>query len=72
MRLSAEGWLRPCLLNETGQINLKTALRQGIPLPEIRQQVAHLLELKPEINYKQRDSGTETGSYSRTMSQIGG
>ncbi|MCT7975489.1 GTP 3',8-cyclase MoaA [Laspinema olomoucense] len=72
MRLSAEGWLRPCLLNETGQINLKTALRNGIPLPEIRQQVAHLLDIKPEINYKQRDSGTETGSYSRTMSQIGG
>jgi cyclic pyranopterin phosphate synthase len=33
--------------------------------------VRDLLMLKPEINYKERDSGT-TGTYSRTMSQIGG
>jgi cyclic pyranopterin phosphate synthase len=71
MRLSADGWLRPCLLNETGQIDLKTALRSGVSLNQLRQQVSELLMLKPEINYKQRDSGT-TGVYSRTMSQIGG
>jgi cyclic pyranopterin phosphate synthase len=71
MRLSADGWLRPCLLNETGQIDLKTALRSGVPLGQLRQQVSELLMLKPEINYKQRNSGT-TGIYSRTMSQIGG
>lgn len=71
MRLSADGWLRPCLLNETGQINLKTALRSGVSLCELREKVAYLLSLKPEINFKQRDSGT-TGTYSRTMSQIGG
>jgi GTP 3',8-cyclase len=71
MRLSADGWLRPCLLNEIGQLDLKTALRSGIPLSEIRSQVQHLLFAKPEINYKQRDSGT-TGAYARTMSQIGG
>jgi GTP 3',8-cyclase len=72
MRLSADGWLRPCLLNETGQINLKTALRAGSNLDELRAQVGQLLLLKPEINFKQRDSGTQTGVYSRTMSQIGG
>lgn len=71
MRLSADGWLRPCLLNETGQIDLKTALRSGIPLTELQSQVEELLMLKPSINYKQRDSGTK-GSYARTMSQIGG
>ncbi len=71
MRLSADGWLRPCLLNETGQLDLRTALRSGVPLHELRQQVRDLLELKPQINYKERDSGT-TGTYSRTMSQIGG
>jgi cyclic pyranopterin phosphate synthase len=38
---------------------------------ELRQQVEYLLGLKPEINFKQRESGT-TGIYSRTMSQIGG
>lgn len=71
MRLSADGWLRPCLLNETGQIDLKTALRAGMNIEEIREQVRQLLEIKPEINFKGRDSGT-TGVYSRTMSQIGG
>ncbi|MBF2026867.1 MAG: GTP 3',8-cyclase MoaA [Oscillatoriales cyanobacterium C42_A2020_001] len=71
MRLSADGWLRPCLLNETGQIDLRSQLRSGVPLHELRQQVRELVLLKPEINYKERDSGT-TGRYSRTMSQIGG
>lgn len=72
VRLSADGWLRPCLLNETGQIDLKTALRQGIKTSELREQVSQLLEIKPEINFKQRESGTVTGTYYRTMSQIGG
>jgi len=71
MRLSADGWLRPCLLNETGQLNLRELLRGGTPLREIRDQVADLVHAKPEINFKMRDSGT-TGAYSRTMSQIGG
>jgi cyclic pyranopterin phosphate synthase len=71
MRLSADGWLRPCLLNETGQIDLKTALRAGVSTVELKNQVQQLLALKPEINYQGRDSGT-VGAYSRTMSQIGG
>lgn len=71
MRLSADGWLRPCLLNENGEIDLKTSLRQGISTTTLRQQVAELLMLKPEINYKERISST-TGTYRRTMSQIGG
>lgn len=71
MRLSADGWLRPCLLNESGQLDLKTALRQGVDLADLRAQVSNLLMIKPEINFKQRDSGT-TGTYTRTMSQIGG
>ena len=71
VRLSADGWLRPCLLNETGQIDLKTALRSGEDLAVLRTEIAQLLSLKPEINFKERDSGTD-GKYSRTMSQIGG
>ena len=71
VRLSADGWLRPCLLNETGQIDLKTALRSGGDLAELRNKIAQLLLLKPEINFKERDSGTD-GKYTRTMSQIGG
>ncbi|MGV2826383.1 GTP 3',8-cyclase MoaA [Myxosarcina sp. GI1(2024)] len=72
IRLSADGWLRPCLLNEQGQIDLKTMLRQGMSARELQQRVRQLLAIKPEVNFKQRDSGTKTGIYSRTMSQIGG
>lgn len=71
MRLSADGWLRPCLLNEQGQVDLKTALRSGVDTAELREQVRQLLMIKPEINFKERDSGTD-GLYTRTMSQIGG
>ncbi|BAI93766.1 MULTISPECIES: GTP 3',8-cyclase MoaA [Arthrospira] len=71
MRLSADGWLRPCLLNETGQIDLKTALREGVPVEDLQKQVRDLLGMKPEINFKDRDTGSSQG-YSRTMSQIGG
>ncbi len=71
IRLSADGWLRPCLLNENSQIDLKTALRAGKTTTELQKQVRHLLAIKPEINFKQRLSGT-TDTYSRTMSQIGG
>lgn len=71
MRLSADGWLRPCLLNQSNQIDLKTLLRTGVDISQIREQVSQLLALKPEINFKQRESGT-TGAYARTMSQIGG
>ena len=72
MRLSADGWLRPCLLNETGQLDLKTMLRDGVGVVEMGDRVQTLLALKPEINYKGRDSGTAGQSYGRTMSQIGG
>jgi len=72
MRLSADGLLRPCLLNETGQIDLKTALRHDQDYQQLRDRVQHLLDIKPDINFKQRENGTLTGNYSRTMSQIGG
>ncbi len=72
IRLSADGWLRPCLLNEMGQIDLKTALRSGIDPATLKAQVRSLLTLKPDINFKERESGTGMQTYHRTMSQIGG
>jgi cyclic pyranopterin phosphate synthase len=72
LRLAADGWLRPCLLNESGQINLRESLRAGESWSSLRQQVANLLAIKPDINFKARESGTSTGIYARTMSQIGG
>jgi GTP 3',8-cyclase len=71
IRLSADGWLRPCLLNESNQIDIKTALRVGADPVELREQVGQLLLRKPEINFKQREAGTTSG-YTRTMSLIGG
>jgi GTP 3',8-cyclase len=72
LRLSADGWLRPCLLNETGQLDLKALVRSGASPDQQRQAVADLLQLKAEINFKLRDGGQTEGSYRRTMSQIGG
>ena len=72
VRLSADGWLRPCLLNEMGQLDLKTALRAGQTVAQLRQQVQEVLALKPDINFKERDRGTANQTYGRTMSQIGG
>ncbi len=72
VRLSADGWLRPCLLNESGQLNLKTLLRAGAPFGVLRDRVRELLALKAEINFQERDQGTGGNTYTRTMSQIGG
>lgn len=73
VRLSADGLLRPCLLNETGQIDLKTQMRQGKSFADLRLALRDLLSLKAEINFKDRDRGTVgQKSYFRTMSQIGG
>ncbi|WP_084639323.1 GTP 3',8-cyclase MoaA [Geitlerinema sp. PCC 9228] len=72
MRLSADGWLRPCLLNEQGSVNLRASLRRGESVESIRTQVREVLAIKPEINFKERDMGTTDGGYARTMSQIGG
>jgi cyclic pyranopterin phosphate synthase len=71
VRLSADGLLRPCLLNETGQIDLKSSLRSDCSISLLQEQVRNLLNFKSEINFKQRESGT-VGTYTRTMSQIGG
>jgi cyclic pyranopterin phosphate synthase len=72
MRLSADGWLRPCLLNETGQVDLKRSLREGASAQTLQAMVRSVLAQKSDIHYKDRNSGTEGSSYIRTMSQIGG
>ncbi|MEL7084211.1 MAG: GTP 3',8-cyclase MoaA [Cyanobacteria bacterium P01_A01_bin.3] len=72
IRLSADGWLRPCLLNESGQIDLKSALRNGESADRLRARVKALLVDKEEINFIERDRGTTGQRYARTMSQIGG
>jgi len=44
----------------------------AVILSEFCDRLQQILQIKPEINFKQRDSGTNAGNYSRTMSQIGG
>ncbi len=64
MRLSADGWLRPCLLNEIGQLDLKTALREGVPTAQLRSQVRiyshsnQKLIIKVEIRERKPDNIT--------------
>jgi cyclic pyranopterin phosphate synthase len=70
VRLSVDGLLRPCLLNESGQLDLKTPLRAGASPVQLQAAVAQLLLLKQDIHFKDRERGTTT--YGRTMSQIGG
>lgn len=72
IRLSADGWLRPCLLNESGQVNLRHLLRSGVASDQIQKVVQDLLMIKPEITFKERNKGSLGSTYSRTMSQIGG
>jgi len=72
LRLSANGWLRPCLLNETGELNLQALLRTQ-PDPQILQNaVTNLLEAKALIHFQDRERGYKDKTYHRTMSQIGG
>jgi len=47
-------------------------LRSGVDFSQLRHQVRELLNLKSEINFKERDRGNNTKTYQRTMSQIGG
>ena len=72
IRLSADGWLRPCLLNETGQIDLKSALRNGESAAHLQARIKTFLLDKADINFVERERGTSGQRYSRTMSQIGG
>ncbi|HAN45066.1 MAG TPA: GTP 3',8-cyclase MoaA [Cyanobacteria bacterium UBA8156] len=70
LRLSADGWLRPCLLNEVGQQNLKTWLRGGADPILLQATVAQLLQDKTNIHFKDRERGGDR--YTRTMARIGG
>ncbi|MFQ3680030.1 MAG: GTP 3',8-cyclase MoaA [Pseudanabaenaceae cyanobacterium] len=70
LRLSADGWLRPCLLNEAGQQNLMAWLRGGATPEVLRAVVSQLLQAKTDIHFQNRDRGGDR--YTRTMARIGG
>jgi cyclic pyranopterin phosphate synthase len=47
LRLTADGWLRPCLLQE-GEINVRQALRGGADLTRLQALITSAILAKPE------------------------
>lgn len=67
LRLTADGYLRPCLLSDSG-VNVKQALRGGASTEEIEELVRSAIGLKPESHTLAQGAI----HLKRTMSQIGG
>lgn len=70
IRLTADGYLRPCLFSEK-EIDLKTAMRNGATDEEIERLIRLAIEVKPkEHNINCRDGSSFL--ITRPMSKIGG
>lgn len=69
VRLSSDGWLRSCLFNEKLGVDMKTPLRQGASLEELKGLFMQAVGIKPEWHELDRRAGLD---FERTMSQIGG
>ncbi|MFQ6058950.1 MAG: GTP 3',8-cyclase MoaA [Anaerolineae bacterium] len=67
LRLTADGRLRPCLLSDE-EMDLRTPLRRGASLEEIRALLAQGVHIKPQ-GHRLAEHIVPRG---RTMSQIGG
>lgn len=46
LRLTADGWLRPCLLHD-GEVNLRPALREGADIAELQTLIMQTVQGKP-------------------------
>jgi len=67
LRLTADGRLRPCLLSDY-EIDLRTPLRQGAGLAEVRELLIHSIGTKPERHHLAESIAPRE----RAMSEIGG
>jgi cyclic pyranopterin phosphate synthase len=67
LRLTADGRLRPCLLSDY-EIDLRTPLRQGTDLAEVRELLIHSIRAKPERHHLDESIAPRE----RAMSEIGG
>ena len=67
MRLTADGQLRPCLLSDN-EIDLRTPLRHGVGIDEIKTLLVKAVESKPRRHHLAESDRPEK----RAMSQIGG
>ena len=66
LRLTADGKLRPCLLADL-EIDIKSALRDGAGIPELKELLGQAVMAKPERHYLE-----ESAVGGRQMRQIGG
>ena len=67
LRLTADGKLRPCLLSDY-EIDLRTPLRQGATIEEIKRLIVEAVRAKPERHHLSEG----VLPHERTMSEIGG
>lgn len=67
LRLTADGFLRPCLMSD-GELDLRSALRNGATDDAIAELFLHVVRHKPERHYLAEGQK----SVGRGMSQIGG
>ncbi len=69
LRLSSDGWLRSCLFNEKLAVDMKTPLRNGASLDDLKELFMKAAGIKP-IGHELDTRGSL--DFKRTMSQIGG
>lgn len=69
LRLSSDGWLRSCLFNEKLAVDMKTPLRNGASLDDLKELFMKAAGIKP-IGHELDTRGSL--DFERTMSQIGG
>jgi cyclic pyranopterin phosphate synthase len=67
LRLTADGKLRPCLLSDH-EIDLRTPLRQGAAMEEIKRLIVEAVRAKPERHHLSE----QVIPQGRAMSEIGG
>jgi len=67
LRLTADGKLRPCLLNND-EVDLKEPLRSGAPIEELKKLIARAIAGKPKGHHLAEG----TGRKGRPFSQVGG
>ena len=68
LRLTSDGHLRPCLLDED-EVDLKAALRRGASIEELRKLIRRAVGIKREHHHLAEGVYTPEG---RPMCQIGG
>jgi len=67
LRLTADGWLRPCLFSNAG-VHIKPALDAGASRAELAALIREAIDLKP----RQHAAAAESGVATQAMSLIGG